>query len=96
VSKSTSDVRNPQPQPELAAVAAYGRRVDELLLALDGVVQRLRYLAADPNLPAPRLRREVLWVAYSAEAAAVGAGADDGSAAVPDDEMVDLNGPAPF
>jgi hypothetical protein len=66
-------------------------RTDELLLALDGVVQRLRYLAADPNMPAARLRRELLLVAYTAEADAVPCDHDADTAVIPDDEMVDLS-----
>ena len=66
-------------------------RTDELLMALDRVGQRLRYLAADANMPAARMRREILWCCYEAEAAAIHV--DDGAPTVtiPDDEMVDLS-----
>jgi hypothetical protein len=96
-------IPRPHVQPELASVEAYAarlaareRRIDELLLAMDSIVQRLRYLAADHAMPAARLRRELLWACYTLEAAAVDTG-DVVPGADPDDgELVDLSVRPPF
>jgi hypothetical protein len=83
---------HPNVKTDRAAVEMYSARLDAALACLGRVGAQLRWLANDGTLP--RKVRYTLW-SLSLDIDDVTAAEAD-TAAIPDDELVDLSVPPPF